>query len=277
MSLAQRGARSRPDIRNNPGMTERCRLVTFNVAHGRGLSFYQGFVSRRGLTRNLDKIAGFLRETDADLVALQEIDGDSHWNKRMDMPSLLAEKAGYDESVLGVNTKREGRKPLNYGNALLSRLPVAHWENRPFGNATLGEKGFLYAEVKLGALTLPLVNLHLCYKSPARRRAQIARLMEFLSERSIPPDMTAPVICGDFNAPARESDDAVRELLSGLRLVRGDYRIHPVDTPTFHALRPTRRLDFVFLPAGFKLLSCEVPAVRLSDHRPVLVEFRATL
>lgn len=256
-------------------MTERCRLVTYNVAHGRGLSFYQGFVTKTGLTGNLDRIARFLRETEADIVALQEIDGDSHWNKRLDMPAMLAEKSGYTTSVLGVNTKRDGRRPLNYGNALLSRLPVGHRENRPFGNATLGEKGFLYAEVRLGELTLPLVNLHLCYKSPARRRAQIARLMEFLAQRPVPPDMTAPVICGDFNAPAREADDAVRELLSGLRPVRGDYRIHPVDTPTFHAIRPTRRLDFVFLPAGFKLLSCEVPSVRLSDHRPVVVEFLA--
>lgn len=256
-------------------MTERCRLLTCNVAHGRGLSLYQGFVSRRGLAANLERIAGFLRETDADLVALQEIDGDSHWNRRLDMPALLAEKSGYTTSVLGVNTRREGPKPLNYGNALLSRLPMTHWENRPFGNATLGEKGFLYAEVKLDRLTLPIVNLHLCYRSPARRRAQIARLMEFLSARPVAPGTTAPVVCGDFNAASKESDDAVRELLSGLRPVRGDYRIHPVDAPTFHSLRPTRRLDFVFLPAGFKLISCEVPAVLLSDHRPVVVDFRA--
>lgn len=258
-------------------MPERCRIATFNIAHGRGLSFYQGFVSNRGLTRNLEKIAGFLRETDADIVALQEVDGDSHWNKRLDMPSILREKAGYELSMLGVNTRREGKKPLSYGNALLSRLPVAHWENRPFGSATLGEKGFLYAELRLGALILPLVNLHLCYKSPVRRRAQIARLMEFLAERPPAPNLTAPVVCGDFNSPARHSEDAVRELLSALRPVRGDYRIHPVDAPTFPSVWPKRRLDFVFLPSSFKLIACEVPAIRLSDHRPVVVEFSATM
>ena len=67
----------------------------------------------------------------------------------------------------------------------------------------------------------------------------------------------------------------MRELLDALRPVRGDYRIHPVDAPTFHAIRPTRRLDFVFLPAPFELLGCSVPPVRLSDHRPVVVDFRA--
>lgn len=254
-------------------MSERCRLVTLNAAHGRGLSFYQGFVSRSGLLRNLDGIARFLREAEADLVALQEVDGDSHWNRRLDMPGLLAQKAGYPTSILGVNTRRGGLLHLNYGNALLSRLPVKRWENRPFGNASLGEKGFLYAEVGAGRLTVPLVILHLCYKSPVRRRAQVARLMEFLESREKRERMSAPVICGDFNAPASGEEDAVRELRESLRPGFGDYRIHPVDSPTFHALRPGRRLDFVFLPAAFRLLSCEVPRVLLSDHLPVVVDF----
>lgn len=251
--------------------------MTFNVAHGRGLSLYQGFATRRRLEANLGRIAEFLRESHADLVALQEIDAESRWTHHLDMPAVLAEKSGYTHAMLGVNTKREGRFALNYGNALLSRLPITHWENRPFGSATLGEKGFLYAEVALDALTLPVVNLHLCYKSPARRRLQISRLMDFLAERPVGPTTTHPVICGDFNAPAAEAEDAVRELLSGLRRVRGDYRIHPVDTPTFHALRPIRRLDFVFMPASFRLIACEVPRILLSDHLPVMVDFRARL
>lgn len=256
-------------------MSERCRLVTLNAAHGRGLSLYQGFVSRRRLLENLEGIAGFLREADADLVALQEVDGDSHWNKRLDMPALLAKQAGYPVALLGVNTRRAGLLHLNYGNALLSRLPVARWENRPFGNAALGEKGFLYAEVRAGRLTVPLAVVHLCYKSPERRRAQVARLMDFLARREPAEGRTAPVVCGDFNAPASGTDDAVRELLASLRPGFGDYRIHPVDAPTFHALRPNRRLDFVFLPASFRLLACEVPRVLLSDHLPVTVDFVA--
>ncbi len=255
-------------------MSERCRLVTLNAAHGRGLSLYQGFVSRRRLLRNLDAIAGFLREADADLVALQEVDGDSHWNKCLDMPTLLAQRAGYASALLGVNTRRAGLLHLNYGNALLSRLRVRHWESRPFGNAALGEKGFLYAEVSVGRFTVPVVIVHLCYKSPERRRTQVGRLMEFLGARSPDDARTPPVVCGDFNAPARETDDAVRELQESLRPMFGDYRIHPVDAPTFHALHPNRRLDFVFLPAAFRLLACEVPRVLLSDHLPVVVDFR---
>lgn len=251
--------------------------MTFNVAHGRGLSLYQGFVSHVALQRNLARIAGFLRDSGADIVAIQEIDGDSHWNRHLDMPAYLAETAGYPVALLGVNTRREGRKPLNYGNALLSRLPVSFWENRPFGNATLGEKGFLYAEVKLDRLVVPVVNLHLCYRSPARRRVQIAALMAFLDSRPRDAMTTAPVVCGDFNSQAARPDDAVRDLLDGLRTVRGDYRVHPVDTPTFHSIRPTRRLDFVFLPHAFRLIHCEVAKLRLSDHLPVTLDFRASL
>jgi len=258
-------------------MTERCRLMTYNVAHGRGLSLYQGFVSHAALRRNLERLAVFLRESEADVVALQEIDGDSHWNGHLDMPAFLGEHAGYPVAWLGVNTRREGRKPLNYGNALLSRLPVVYRENIPFGRATLGEKGFLYAEVRLDRLIVPVVNLHLCYRSPTRRRAQIAALAQYLAARETAPGTTPPVVCGDFNTQAARPDDAVRELLEALRAVRGDYRVHPVDVPTFHSIRPTRRLDFVFLPQSFRLLHCEVPKLRLSDHLPVLVDFRASL
>ncbi len=251
-------------------MSDRCRLLTLNAAHGRGLSLYQGFLSKSRLLRNVDALARFLTEAEADLVALQEVDGDSHWNKRLDLPAMLAAKSDYPYALLGVNTRRSGLLHLSYGNALLSRYAVERWENRPFGNAALGEKGFLYAEVRAGRRTLPVAVVHLCYKSPSRRRSQVARLMEFLDARG---EASAPVVCGDFNAPASDTDDAVREMLESLRARFGDYRIHPVDVPTFHALHPRRRLDFVFLPAAYRVLSCEVPRVLLSDHLPVIVDF----
>ena len=50
--------------------TQRLRLVTFNIAHGRGLTPIQGLTSSRKLRLNLRRIAGLLGKLEADLVAI---------------------------------------------------------------------------------------------------------------------------------------------------------------------------------------------------------------
>lgn len=125
------------------------RLMTLNIAHGRGLSTYQGFHNAKGIERSLNRIAHLLRRAKPDIVALQEVDEDSHWNKRIHLLEYLQEAANYPHSQIGINTRREGRLPLVYGNGVLSKLPIEHADNQAFGNATLGEKGFLYTEYTL--------------------------------------------------------------------------------------------------------------------------------
>jgi endonuclease/exonuclease/phosphatase family metal-dependent hydrolase len=254
----------------------RLTLVTFNIAHGRGLSLYQGFHTARGIGANLARIGQLLAETQADVVALQEVDEDSHWNKRINLLDALRREAGFPHACLGVNTRRAGRKPLVYGNALLSRHPVRGWDNNPFGERTLGEKGFLYAVVEIGGHALPIINLHLDYHSRKKRILQVEQVIEYL--RSHPhPDCPqqrplAPIICGDFNTHSRRVGDAVRHLFSAL-LAHGDYQIWPhPKAKTFPAHLPSRGIDFILIPKPYHVTRCEVIKCYLSDHRPVLVE-----
>jgi endonuclease/exonuclease/phosphatase family metal-dependent hydrolase len=254
----------------------RLTLVTFNIAHGRGLSLYQGFHSAKGIRLNLARIGAMLAETKADIVALQEVDEDSHWNQRINLLQALGEVAGFPHAYLGVNNRRWGRKPLAYGNAILSRHPVRFWENNPFGTAMLGEKGFLYAEVEVAGHALPIINLHLDYRSRARRILQVKQVIEFLRCRPHPDcplkRPVAPIICGDFNTHSRRVGDAVRHLFDAL-LTHGEYEIwpHPLEK-TFPAHLPSRGLDFIFLPKPYRARRCEVPKEYLSDHCPVVLE-----
>jgi len=254
----------------------RLSLVTFNIAHGRGLSLYQGFHTARGIELNLARIGRLLADSGADIVALQEVDEDSHWNRRINLFEALRRETGLPHACLGVNTRRWGRKPLAYGNAILSRHPVGLWENNPFGAASLGEKGFLYAEVNIGGHALPLINLHLDYRSRARRIEQVEKVIEFLRARPAPggPGVRplAPIICGDFNTHSRRVGDAVRHLFTAL-LSHGDYEIWPPPkAKTFPAHLPSRGLDFILLPRPYRALRCEVLKCYLSDHCPVLLE-----
>jgi endonuclease/exonuclease/phosphatase family metal-dependent hydrolase len=256
------------------GKSMRIRLMTFNIAHGRGLGLYQGFTSDRRLRRNISAIAGLMRDLRVDLAAFQEIDESSHWHHGLRMMDELRAESGFEIALMGVNNRRGGEKPLAYGNALFTKFAPDVWDNQPFGDATLGEKGFLYAELAVGGrYLLPIVNLHLDYRSRARRIAQIEKLVDYMRKRPLRPDRShlPPIICGDFNSGAQRLRDAVRRLFA--HLTENDaYRLFPTDARTFPSLWPQRCIDFVFVPGEFRVLECCVIPAKLSDHMPVFIE-----
>jgi len=103
----------------------RLRLLTFNIAHGRGLTPIQGLTSRRKIRENLLKIARLIDQLAPDVVALQEIDECSRWAGNFDHLEYLREHSGFPHSVFGINNRRPGLLNLCYGNAILSRHPIA--------------------------------------------------------------------------------------------------------------------------------------------------------
>lgn len=256
----------------------RVRLITYNIAHGRGLSLYQGMMTAVRVRYNLLRIARTLRTLKADVVALQEVDFDSHWNGRIDLLEILREKGWFKHACHGVNTVRGGEKPLRYGNGMLSNKPVCAWTNYPFGESALGEKGFLYAEIDLGKAVLPLINVHLDFRSRKRRLAQLDQMTVFID--TLPAKIEGkpllrPVVCGDFNVSGRSQGDAVRVLARFLEAYT-QYALYPrgKGCRTFPSFFPTRTLDFFFVPKGIVVENCEVLPLHLSDHRPVLIDLK---
>jgi len=252
----------------------RLRLVTFNIAHGRGLTPIQGLTSPRKLRANLLKIAALMKRLDPDVVAMQEIDECSRWSGNFDHLDYLRLHAGFPYAAFGINNRRAGLLNLCYGNALLSRHPLVGTETVVFGQRRIGEKGFLYAEARVGFHTVPFVNLHLHFRSRVRRMVQLDRLVGWLREkqRARPESwIMPPIICGDFNNPSTR-DDATAALLSHLSDYC-EYTMYPQTGATFPSPMPRRTLDFIFLPEGCRNVKCEVIRSFLSDHRPVMVEF----
>lgn len=254
-------------------MPERIRLVSLNIAHGRGLFPYQGLTPVSRIRKNIAALGAFLRESRTDIVALQEVDEDSHWNGRLNLPALIAEAGGFGRVRFGPTTRRAGRRPLHYGNALLSRIEVAEHENRPFSAATLGGKGYQFGVFHGPSRRFAVLNLHLCYRSAENRRRQIAGILDDIAGRTLDGGPCAPLICGDFNACSSRPADAVHALARGLAALGLDYRLHPENTPTFPSPHPWRKLDFLFIPASWRVHRVAVPRVILSDHLPVQVEF----
>jgi len=252
----------------------RLRLVTFNIAHGRGLAPIQGFTSPQKLRANLRKIARLIGQLNADVVALQEVDERSLWAGNFDHLEYLRLHTGFKHAVFGIHNRRVGLLNLSYGNALLSRYPIVASETVVFGQRRVGEKGFLFVELEVGGRLVPLVNLHLHFSSREHRIRQIGRLLAWLREKqqlsrsrwSVPA-----IVCGDLNNPGT-SADATAALLSHLADY-GDCVLHPEKGRSFPSPWPGRLLDFVFLPAACKVANCEIVRCFLSDHRPVMVDF----
>ena len=249
-------------------------LITFNIAHGRGLTPIQGFTSARKIRANLLKVAHLLKRLSPDIVALQEIDECSRWAGNFDHLEYLRLHAGYPYAVFGINNRRTGLLNLSYGNAFLSRHPIVISETIVFGQGRVGEKGFLFVELDVAGRRVPVVNLHLHYRSRDHRFVQTDRLLAWLRDKqrerraawAVPP-----IVCGDLNNPGHLSD-ATASLLSHLSDY-SDYVLHPQFGRTFPSPLPSRLLDFIFLPAGCLAPKSEVVRSFLSDHRPVRVEF----
>lgn len=252
----------------------RLRILTFNIAHGRGLTPIQGFTRGRKLRLNLQRISRLIERLQPDIVALQEIDQNSLWAGSFDQLEYLRLNTGYRYSVFGINNRREGLLNLSYGNAILSRHPILESENIVFGESLVGEKGFLYTEIDVEGRRLPVMNLHLDYRSRVHRFRQVERVMDYITSKHhhrrthwhIPP-----IVCGDLNNSAT-SADATAELMRYFSL-HGGYSLHPRSAATFPSPLPKRALDFVMLPPACRDVSSKVIRSLLSDHRPVVVEF----
>ena len=252
----------------------RVRIVTYNIAHGRGLAPIQGMTSRRRIRATLLKIAGLLADLKPDLVALQEIDENSRWAGNFNHLEFLREFGGFEHAAFGINNRRTGLLNLSYGNAFLSRHPITEWENIAFGSRKLGEKGFLYAEIDLLGRRIPVANMHLHYGSRLLRERQLDRFLAYLHNKQRDRHhhwAMSPVVCGDFNN-TQHASDATASLLSHLHDY-GDYSLHPREGCTFPSPLPTRTLDFVFLPPGARHVQSQIPRTFFSDHLPVVVDF----
>src|SRR3954449_7536208 len=92
------------------------RLVTFNTHHGVG----------DDERHDLPRLAKLLASTDADVICLQEVDRYFGGRSEDVDQALLLSRALDMQLAWGpaIDEPRHGREPKQYGNALLSRLPI---------------------------------------------------------------------------------------------------------------------------------------------------------
>jgi endonuclease/exonuclease/phosphatase family metal-dependent hydrolase len=243
------------------------RLVTFNIHHG---------VGDDG-RHDLPRLARVLAAADADVICLQEVD--RHFGDRSENvdQGLLLARALDMQLAWGPaidEPRPDGRPRGEYGNALLSRLPILVSDVHRLPGA--GEpRCALRTMIELDGGALWVTNTHLSRKSGARA-AQVAALAGLHTA-----PMETGVVVGDFNTTADAADlVALRRgftdawELAGEREDRSGWRFWQHDDGNTHPARsPHRRIDQVWVTPGIAVSTAQVlDGGGASDHLPLMVD-----
>ncbi len=149
-------------------------------------------------------IEAALAQADADVIALQEVWGDTADN----YGKILAEKLGYHYAHADCMTMNG----TGFGNAILSRWPIEKSETLTLsGSQETGEtRNAIYARIDgpRGAFDFFCTHLNWRYEQSHIRQAQVREVAEFVKKNT--SGKMPPILCGDFNA--EPMSDEIRAL-----------------------------------------------------------------
>lgn len=227
-------------------------VMTYNIHHAEGLD---GKI-------NTKRIADLILEQGASLVALQEVDRGVERTSGRDLISELANLTNMFY-VFGKNINYQNG---DYGNAILSKFPIASWNNHHYTMIREGEqRGLLIAEIENPNLIF--ANTHIDYRKDDSERvgnvAEILQLFKSNADKSV-------IICGDFNdTPESRTHNNMKFGFEDAWELAGDGNGF-----TYPAESAEKRIDYIFISkSNSKIVRVEnIMTIHsnASDHLPVV-------
>jgi endonuclease/exonuclease/phosphatase family metal-dependent hydrolase len=250
------------------------RMATFNILHGR--SVHDGSVE-------LDRLVDSIKQLDADVLALQEVDLEQPRSGKADLTAVVAEAMGAvsHRFVAAINgtpgatwmaaTGREQPGTAAYGIALLSRFRASSWQVVRLPRIPMRFPMYLpgprrvqvvheepraamvaQLDTPLGQLTV--ANTHLSF-APGWNRVQLRSLIQDLGGFGGPR-----VLMGDLNMTPPTPSRWTRMRSLG-------------EAPTFPADDPRDQLDHILTDdPTLRVEACSAPRLPVSDHRALVVD-----
>lgn len=238
---------------------EKLHVVTYNIHKG-----FSQFKRRMSVHELRDRLRGI----GADVVFLQEVQGlhEKHSTRHSNWPvapqhEFLADSI-WNDFAYGKNAVYDEG---HHGNAILSKYPIARWDNVDISMHGSERRGLLHCEIAVPHWPQPLhcINVHLGLLGHWRKK-QITLIKQRIDK--LVPESAPLVIAGDFNDWRRSASYALAESLKVSEVFE-----HTSGRParSFPAILPMLHLDRIYV-RGFSIELAHAyhgPSwSRVSDH-----------
>jgi endonuclease/exonuclease/phosphatase family metal-dependent hydrolase len=225
------------------------KIASYNIHKCRGVD---------GLVQP-ERIVGVVKELNADVVALQEVDHRIGTRTGLLDPELIERETGLKLLVQSDVVDGHGW----HGNALLVRGTPIHYHRSRIHLPGIEPRGAVFAELDLGEGMFRVIAVHLGLLRRSRVQQVNAILDQFLSMAPMPT-----LMLGDFNEWRR-----VRR--SALAVLEPVFGFQPA-TPSFPSRLPMLPMDRILdwprgLITNFAIHSSPLAKVA-SDHLPLVAE-----
>ena len=234
-------------------------IATYNIH--KGFSHF----NRRMVLHELREC---LRELNSDIVFLQEVQGahNDNFNRRKNYPALpqyeyLADQI-WPHHAYGKNAVYDEG---HHGNVILSRYPIARWDNQDVSAHRFESRGLLHCEISMPGAAHPLHCICVHFGLFARGRDKQFNALVERVKQLVPTD--APmIVAGDFND---WRNHAGRLLAHELQLHEVFEICHGKPARSYPVSFPLLRMDRIYV-RGLSVQHREVhahdPWNKISDH-----------
>jgi endonuclease/exonuclease/phosphatase family metal-dependent hydrolase len=241
-------------------------VMSYNIHHGVGTDS----------TFDISRIADVIRKSDADIVALQDVDRWVYRTGKMDLMTKLADLTGMTYTF----EKSSDFDGGEHGNGLLTRFPI------------LEEKHLLYRlqvsnhECSLMRLVLDvsgteIVVMNTELNGPDNDSVQNANVAEIVAAANEYVNIPS-ILCGSFNiGPGSVSNATIGTSFQDCWTISGSG-----NSSTYPSTTPEHRFDYIFvsrrqvptdtksIEVSLKPVEARVLESNASDHLPLLIALK---
>jgi len=218
------------------------------------------------------KIVKIIRELDADIIALQEVDAEKPVSKNQNQARSISEALKMDYIFFPLEEKEWHHFGLvvlsrfSFSESYCDRLPNLYPKLNP------RKRGAIRVCLDTPAGKLHIINTHLSLFKLERRKQLNALFKK--NWLSAVPEGEPVILCGDFNAGP--SSETYKELSKHLMDVQNILNRNSLSKATFHTKSPVFQIDHIFVSSHFTILNAEVKKTTdtdtASDHLPLIAE-----
>ncbi len=226
--------------------------------------------------RNIDpyRVVKIIREIDADIVALQEVDAEKPFFKNENQARTISESLGFYHLFFPI--EKTGRHV--FGLAIASRFPIEQGGfillPNLYPKLAIRRRGAIGVRLRIPGGTLFVVNTHLSVYR-LEQRIQLNAILNWIYFYEV-SSKEPMIFCGDLNAGPMSF--AYAKLSTYLRDVQTNTDTLLGSKPTFPAKIPFFRIDHIFVSDHLIPLRCAVIknslTIKASDHLPLVADLK---